>query len=76
MSGDIVEAMAEAISTSEIVVVVFSNDYTSRPNCKKECAMALKKGKLHSFPLNSNSLKILEHAFQRNGYYYLLDQHC
>ena len=44
MSGDIMDAMEEAISSSDIVVVVFSKGYAKSENCKKECKYAVKRG--------------------------------
>ena len=44
MSGDITDAMEEAIRLSDVVVIVFSEGYFNSVNCKKECNYAAKKG--------------------------------
>ena len=44
MSGDINDAMEEAIRLSDVVVIVFSLPYLNSVNCKKECDYAVRKG--------------------------------
>ena len=49
MSGDITDAMEEAIRLSDVIVVVFSLGYFNSVNCKKECNYAIKKGTLEFY---------------------------
>ena len=49
MSGDIIDAMEGAISSSDVIVIVFSKGYAKSDNCKKEFKYAIKRGAVHSF---------------------------
>jgi hypothetical protein len=45
MKGDIQEAMAEAVQSSDIIVVLVSIGYKESANCRMECQYAMKQNK-------------------------------
>jgi hypothetical protein len=45
MKGDIQEAMAEAVQSSDIIVVLVSMGYKESANCRMECQYAMKQNK-------------------------------
>ena len=52
MDGNIYESMAEAIETSDVVLVLLSNEYCDSEACKLECSYAFKKSK-YIIPIKS-----------------------
>jgi hypothetical protein len=57
MKGDIQEAMAEAVQTSDIIVVLVSMQYKESANCRMECQYAMKQNKPLLFLVCEDSYK-------------------
>jgi hypothetical protein len=57
MKGDIQEAMAEAVQTSDIIVVLVSIGYKESANCRMECQYAMKQNKPLLFLVCEDSYK-------------------
>jgi hypothetical protein len=57
MKGDIQEAMAEAVQSSDIIVVLVSIGYKESANCRMECQYAMKQNKPLLFLVCEESYK-------------------
>jgi hypothetical protein len=57
MKGDIQEAMAEAVQSSDIIVVLVSIGYKESANCRMECQYAMKQNKPLLFLVCEDSYK-------------------
>jgi hypothetical protein len=57
MKGDVQEAMAEAVQTSDIIVVLVSMQYKESANCRMECQYAMKQNKPLLFLVCEDSYK-------------------